>query len=144
MKFIFTVGEECGLVGARSVDDYFLWGTDAAIVVDRRGKGDIVTSCGSSIRFCNECYGAFFEKVAVKEGLDGWKVTQGGSSDTRIWAEYGSQSVNLSVGYMNEHTDDEFLDVEACYQTVKLIEGEFGNARELRMVLREIGREGQI
>ncbi len=135
VKFIFTVEEECGLVGARLVDDYFLWGIDAAIVVDRRGKGDIVTSCGGSVSFCHENYGAFFEKVAVNEGLDGWKMTQGGSSDTRIWAEHGIQSINLSVGYMNEHTEDEFLDVEACYETVKLLEGVFGKGRDFRMVL---------
>ncbi|WP_227939069.1 M20/M25/M40 family metallo-hydrolase [Alkalihalobacillus deserti] len=42
VKVIFTVEEECGLVGASKVDDYFLWGTDGAIVVDRRGNGDIV------------------------------------------------------------------------------------------------------
>lgn len=141
VKFIFTVEEEIGLVGARSLNYYFLWDVDAAIVVDRRGTGDIVVSCGSYIPFCHESYGKYFEMVAKEQGLNGWKTTAGGSSDTRIWAENGIQSVNLSVGYMNEHTDDETLDVEACYNTLKLLTGVFHQERELQRVLRGIQRE---
>ncbi|NMD72827.1 M28 family peptidase [Bacillus sp. DNRA2] len=136
VKFIFTVEEESGLVGARKVDDYFLWGTDAAIVVDRRGNGDIVTSCGGSIPFCDELYGQIFENVAVAEGLEGWSVCPGGSSDTRIWAGHGIQSVNLSAGYKYEHTDQELLDVTACYGTVTLLKGFFKKSGGLRTVLR--------
>ncbi|CAM3721648.1 hypothetical protein GCM10009865_04680 [Aeromicrobium ponti] len=107
VKFILTVEEEIGLVGAQHVDEYFLWDVDAAVVLDRRGTGDIVVSCG----------------------------TNGGSSDTRIWAAQGIQSVNLSVGYFNEHTSDEKLDVEGCYNMVKLVEAVFERARELRRAL---------
>ncbi|WP_247747075.1 M20/M25/M40 family metallo-hydrolase [Alkalihalobacillus sp. BA299] len=141
VKFIFTVEEECGLVGASEVDEYFLWGTDAAIVVDRRGTRDIVTSCGGYMPFCHPKYGAFFEEIAATEGLNGWATTKGGSSDTKIWAEHGIQSVNLSAGYRNEHTDEEILDVEACYGTAKLLEGVLRNDKRLRAVLREIKRE---
>ena len=141
VKYILTVKEEIGLVGARKVNDYFLWDVDAAIVVDRRGKGDIVTSCGGYIPFCNESYGGFFEGVAKEKGLSGWKCTTGGSSDTRIWAEHGIQSVNLSVGYGNEHTENESLDIEACYNTAQLVRAFFEEARELRRVLNGIRRE---
>jgi len=141
VKFIFTVKEEIGLVGARKVDEYFLWGTDTAIVVDRRGTGDIVTSCGGYIPFCEEAYGQFFEKVAKEEGLSGWKCTPGGSSDTRIWAEHGIQSVNLSAGYTYEHTEDECLDVGACWRTVRLIQAFFEQGNELKRVLSGIRRE---
>ncbi|MDL4842490.1 M20/M25/M40 family metallo-hydrolase [Aquibacillus rhizosphaerae] len=144
VKFIFTVEEECGLIGANSVHEYFLWGIDAAIVVDRRGKGDIVTSCGGYMPFCDASYGAFFEEVATTEGLQGWATTHGGSSDTRIWAEYGIQSVNLSVGYQNEHTEREVLDVDACYETVGLLEGVFKMGRELRKVVREIKQKDLV
>ena len=64
VKFIFTVKEECGLVGAQQIDNYFLWGTDAAIVVDRRNKGDIVVSCGGYIPFCDEEYGKFLRECS--------------------------------------------------------------------------------
>ncbi len=140
VKFIFTVEEECGLVGAMEVREYFLWDVDAAIVVDRRGKGDIVTSCGKYLPFCHAEYGRFFERIATEQGMDNWKVTAGGSSDTRVWASHHIQSVNLSAGYQNEHTDKEYLDVEACYGTLKLLKGVFENGKEIRSVLQQIRR----
>ena len=88
-----------GLSEQETWNETFLWGTNAAIVVDRRGTGDIVTSCGGYIPFCEEAYGRLIEQAAMEAGLSGWKCTQGGSSDTRIWAEHGIQSVNLSAGY---------------------------------------------
>lgn len=144
VKFIFTVEEEIGLVGARHVADYFLWGVHAAIVLDRRGKGDIVTSCGGYFPFCDERYGWFYEQVAREIGLTGWSCTPGGSSDTRIWASHGIQSVNLSVGYRNEHTDSEYLDVHATYQTYTLLKGVFERSRELRRLICEISRYRQV
>ncbi|MBM7702112.1 M20/M25/M40 family metallo-hydrolase [Metabacillus iocasae] len=140
VKFIFTVEEEIGLVGARNVDEYFLWGVDAAFVVDRRGAGDIVTSCGGYEAFCHQNYGVFVEQIAKTQELEGWKCTVGGSSDTRIWSAYGIQSVNLSVGYQHEHTSEETLDVDACYETFMLLNGVFQHGRELGRLVRELKR----
>ncbi|MBN8208919.1 M20/M25/M40 family metallo-hydrolase [Bacillus sp. NTK071] len=140
VKFVFTVEEEIGLRGAKHVDEYFLWEVDASIVVDRRGTGDIVTSCGGYMDFCHKSFGEFFEKVAEAEKLEEWKCTIGGSSDTRIWASHGIQSVNLSAGYWNEHSDEEQLDVEACFNTATLIKGIFQQSRDLIRILREIRR----
>jgi len=140
VKFIFTVKEEVGLIGARSMVDYFLWGVDAAIVVDRRNTNDIVVSCGGYIPFCHEDYGKFFEEVAEKNSLGDWKMVAGGSSDTKIWAEHGIQSVNLSAGYNHEHTDAEILNVDACYNVFELIQGVFKEKNELSRVLSSIHR----
>jgi tripeptide aminopeptidase len=144
IKFAFTVEEECGLIGARELEEYFLWDVDAAIVVDRRGTGDIVTSCGTIQPFCDIRYGQFFEKVAHDAGLTGWKCTAGGSSDTRIWASRGIQSVNLSVGYQFEHTDDEILNTDACYKTVQLIKAVLNQSRDLSRTLRRLRRTDAI
>ncbi|UTR10210.1 M20/M25/M40 family metallo-hydrolase [Evansella sp. LMS18] len=138
VKFVFTVGEEAGLIGARRLNESFLWDVDAAIVVDRRNTNDIVVSCGGVIPFCHEKYGEFFEKTAKENGLGDWNVTAGGSSDTRIWAGHGIQSVNLSAGYNNEHTDDEFLDTDACFNTLRLIQAVFKEKNELNRVLNRI------
>lgn len=141
VKFIFTVEEEIGLVGAMNVDEYFLWGTDAAIVVDRRGSGDIVTSCGGFIPFCDKRYGEFFENTALELGLTNWNCSRGGSSDTTVWASHGIQSVNLSVGYNYEHTEDEILNVTSCFETSQLVLGVFERGRHLKRVIREIQRK---
>ncbi len=136
VKYIFTVEEEIGLVGASNVAEYFLWDVDAAMVIDRRGTGDIVTSCRGAEAFCDVAYGEWIEQQAIEAGLDGWQCTVGGSSDTRIWAQHGIQSVNLSAGYYNEHTEAERLDVKACYNTAKLVKTALKNSRSLRPVLR--------
>ncbi|GAE94684.1 hypothetical protein JCM21714_3864 [Gracilibacillus boraciitolerans JCM 21714] len=39
---------------------------------------------------------------------------------------------------MDEHTEEESLDIHVAYETVKLIKGIFNNAKDLRSVLREI------
>lgn len=121
LKIAFTVKEEIGCVGSRGIDQEFLEDVVGAIVVDRRGTRDVVTSNrGSS--FCPKSYGQLFEKAGRLVGMDDWKSTAGGLSDAKIFAENGIPSVNLSVGYMNEHTDFESVDYRATYETVKLIE----------------------
>ncbi|MBH0231372.1 hypothetical protein H0267_14185 [Halobacillus sp. KCTC 3957] len=127
-----------GLIGARNVDETFLWGIDAAFVLDRRGSGDIVTSCGGYEPFCHLAFGEWVEDIGRKYSHGEWRCTNGGSSDARIWASHGIQTVNLSVGYQWEHTDDECLDVDACYETVNVMMGVFEEARSLRGVLREV------
>ncbi|MFC5602699.1 M20/M25/M40 family metallo-hydrolase [Sporosarcina koreensis] len=144
VKFVFTVKEECGLVGASQLDEYFLWDVDVAFVLDRRGAGDIVTSCGGYIPFCSKEFGRCIEEIAEKTTKGEWACTAGGSSDTRIWATHGIQSVNLSVGYQHEHTEDETLDVGVCYQTVELLEEIFEHARNIRATVRRIGLEDVI
>lgn len=116
LKIIFTVEEEIGLLGAREVNESFLWDVSMAFVIDRRGTNDIVTH-NYSQEFCHTEFGRSLEGIARLNDLDKWGVVRGGSSDTSIWALQGIQSVNLSAGYLNEHTDSEQLDVKANYNT---------------------------
>lgn len=123
LKVAFTVKEEIGLLGSQQIDPWFLQEVDAAIVIDRRGKRDIVTSCGGVIPFCSPSFGLIFEQAGVMAGMNDWKITEGGSSDAKIFAQkFGIPSVNLSAGFQNEHTEAETVDYVASYETVKLIE----------------------
>jgi putative aminopeptidase FrvX len=131
IKFIFTVEEEIGLRGARALHESFLWDVDMAFVVDRRNTSDIVISRGDTTRFCTTDFARKIERVARLEEFGQWKTTPGGSSDTAIWASHGIQSVNLSAGYDNEHTDMEQLDVEANYETYEFLMALIGNASML-------------
>lgn len=138
VKFIFTVEEEVGLQGAREVNGDFLSDVDAAFVIDRRGTGDIVTSCRGQEKFCDESFGELIEEIASRHGLGVWRCTAGGSSDTRIWASHGIQSVNLSAGYFNEHSSDEYLDVEGCKETLEFLLAIVTEGRALKRVVRSI------
>ncbi|PIC65963.1 peptidase M28 [Sporosarcina sp. P21c] len=140
VKYILTVEEEVGLIGASEVDVAFLQNVDAAFVLDRRGSGDIVTSCAGIEYFCTDSFGSAIEEIAGISEAGEWKCTPGGSSDTRIWAAAGIQSVNLSVGYQNEHTNAESLHVGDCYNTVTLLKSLFLNTRMLMPSIRELKR----
>lgn len=122
LKLAFTVQEEIGLIGARNIDPRFMQDIDAAIVIDRRGNRDIVTSCGGVLPFCDASYGRLFERAGELAGMDGWRMTAGGSSDACVFADkFGIPTVNLSAGYQDEHTNEESLDYVAAYETAKLI-----------------------
>jgi tripeptide aminopeptidase len=131
IKFIFTVEEEIGLRGASALHESFLWDVDMAFVVDRRNTSDIVISRGDTTQFCTTEFARSIERIARLEEFGQWKTTPGGSSDTAIWASHGIQSVNLSAGYDNEHTEMEQLDVEANYETYEFLMALIGNARTL-------------
>lgn len=120
LKIIFTVEEEIGLRGARAVNDFFLWDIDMAFVVDRRGIGDLVTSC-YDMQFCTEQFARRIHRYANDRHPGNWRIVQGGSSDTRIWASQGINSMNISAGYFNEHTEMESLDIEANYRSYELL-----------------------
>ncbi|WP_226641533.1 M20/M25/M40 family metallo-hydrolase [Mesobacillus subterraneus] len=121
IKIAFTVEEEIGCRGSRGIDKDFIEDVDAAIVIDRRGKRDIVTSNGG-FPFCSEEFGKLFEQAGKLAGMEDWQVSPGGISDAKVFANYGIPSVNLSAGYQNEHTDYETVDYLATFETVLLVE----------------------
>ncbi|PLR98529.1 M20/M25/M40 family metallo-hydrolase [Bacillus sp. T33-2] len=124
IKVAFTVEEEIGCLGSRGIDRDFLEDVQAAIVIDRRGNRDIVTS-NRGFPFCPEEFGFIMEKAGKFAGMDDWKAVPGGISDAKVFSSFGIPSVNLSVGYQHEHTDLETLDYRATFETVLLVESFF-------------------
>lgn len=131
IKYIFTVKEEIGLLGASAVHESFLWDVDMAFVVDRKNTSDIVISNSYGTPFCSKEHARSLERIAKLEEFGQWKSTPGGSSDTAVWASHGIQSVNLSAGYNFEHTEREQLNVEANYETYKFLMTLIENGRIL-------------
>ena len=119
IKVSFSREEEIGCVGASKIDpDWYANDTDLAIVVDRRGNRDIVVGCGMA--FCSDSVGYFMEDVSKMADMD-WKAVEGGVSDAMVFAEHGVNSINLSAGYMNEHTVNEYASLKDMRDTVRLI-----------------------
>ena len=142
VKIAFTVEEEVGLCGARAVSSEFLEDVQAAFVVDRRGRGDIVTGTYGT-DFCDELFGAMLALIGNLGDEDRWEPTLGGTSDTRIWAQQGIQSVNLSVGYQYEHTSREELNLDYAFATANLLKKVFLHINLLKSALRGIRRATQ-
>lgn len=109
IKFAFTVQEECGRAGASAIPKRFLADIDFAIVLDRRGSGDLVTNC-NGVRYCSKEFENRVEKVVSNLSLNStFKPVTGGISDITVWSSYGIESVNVSIGFYNEHTEFEYL-----------------------------------
>lgn len=118
IKVAFSREEEIGCVGSSKINPNWYEDVDLAIVCDRRGNRDIVVGCFDA--FCCNEVGSFFEEASAMQGMD-WKCVEGGVSDAVTFSEKGINSVNLSVGYRNEHTDKEYLVFNDMKDTVTLI-----------------------
>lgn len=120
IKVCFSREEEIGCIGADHIPVGFYDDADLAIVVDRKGSRDIVTGCGMMYGFCSPEVGAFFEDVSRILDMD-WKAVPGGVSDAYIFSGNGVHSVNLSAGYMHEHTANEYVDTNHSRDTINFI-----------------------
>lgn len=118
IKVVFSREEEIGCVGADRIDKQWISDAQLAIVVDRRGNRDIVVGCGKA--YCSDAVADFFEDCSRLLGMD-WKAVEGGVSDALVFSEAGINSVNLSAGYYNEHTDREYLVLKDMKSTVVLV-----------------------
>lgn len=120
IKIAFSREEEIGCVGANHIPQSFLSDVNLAIVVDRRGDSDIVVGCGEA--FCSDDTGEYLKSIP-ETSIDDWSCVEGGVSDAFVFANLGINSVNLSAGYWDEHTDKECAHLKSMMKTVKLIAG---------------------
>lgn len=125
IKVAFSREEEIGCVGASRIDSDWYADVNLAMVVDRCGNRDIVAG-NYFMPFCSDNVGLFMEDVAQMADMPDWKCVEGGVSDAMTFAENGINSINLSAGYMNEHTAKEYVVFEDMKSTVRLMLQVFG------------------
>lgn len=107
---VFTEDEEIGCVGAekfaRQLSDYDI-DINFIIEIDRKGANDAVYY---------ECENLEFEEFISDYGF---KTNFGSFSDISVIApELGVAAVNLSSGYYNAHTTDEFINLDDLNATI--------------------------
>lgn len=124
LKVVFTVHEERGQEGANAIEKSFFDGVDFAVSMDRKGETDIVVRAHRGYEYCKEKQTQFI--TLLSEWL--WKDSQyhyqpgtGGVSDLIVWSQLDIPSVNLSIGYFNEHTSNEYLNLEAWHRAQDLL-----------------------
>lgn len=117
LKVSFYKEEEIGCVGSSNSDKTFLSDVDLSITFDRRGSKDIVVGTMGQPFACNEV-GNWLEILSKTNGFE-YKAVEGGISDAMTVSEEGVNAVNLSVGYYNEHTKNEFLVFSELYTTLE-------------------------
>jgi hypothetical protein len=118
IKVAFFVGEEIGCVGSSKCDMNFF--ADARFVVepDRRGGNDLITEI-SCMDIASEAFLNSFDYASF-----GYKKTSGLMTDVLELTErgVGVSCINMSCGYYNPHTDEEFTVISDLLNALDLVE----------------------
>lgn len=118
IKVAFFVGEEIGCVGSSKCNmDFF---ADARFVVepDRRGGNDLITSISGYDIASKEFLNAF------NYASFGYEETSGLMTDVLELTErgVGVACINMSCGYYNPHSDEEFTVISDLLNALDLVE----------------------
>ncbi len=108
VSVILCADEEVGCVGSSELElPYF----DLLVQCDRRGITDVVTNIGGPM--CSQDFEDWLEDYMP------WrKITSGMMTDVEYLCRYAGNSVNLSCGYYNPHSVDEFIVLSQAQQTL--------------------------
>ena len=116
-KAAFFVDEEIGCVGSRACNFEFF--NDSAFVLecDRKGSDDFVNSISGTKLYSRE----FSEALSPILHTYGRKEVTGGMTDVLEIAYKTKICVaNMSCGYYNPHSDDEFVNIDDVFATYQM------------------------
>jgi len=118
LKVLFTVEEEIGCNGIKSVDPSFYDDVAFAITLDRKGSGDIIDTYGGRLMapkaFVNaliEIGGRFDHEL---------KPSHGSFADTFYISNY-CIAVNMSTGYYNAHSTRDYIDIGEAMKILETV-----------------------
>lgn len=118
LKAVFFVEEEIGCRGSAQADITFFTDCRFVIQCDRRGNNDLITS----ISFTDLCSEEFIK--ATEYEIFGYSPTDGMMTDVLELKERGIEvsCINMSCGYYQPHTDQEFTDKNDLLNCQKFVE----------------------
>ena len=128
VKAAFFVGEEVGCVGSRAVDMKFFNDCRFVLQADRKNGGDFIdTACGTSL--CGQPF-----KAAMKIAQFGYKPTTGLTTDVQELKSRGLAvaCANISCGYYNPHTIDEYTDFSELENCLEMCEYAFRHITDVQ------------
>ena len=110
--YVFHRGEEVGGIGSEYISEKtpeIVKGVKAAIAFDRKGRSSIITHQWGG-RCCSEAFATSLGDLLMRDRL---KADSSGTfTDTANYTHLIPECTNISVGYFDQHTDKECLDVE--------------------------------
>lgn len=113
--YYFFIGEESGMIGSSSIldikKDWFIENFDRCISFDRRGYGSII-----SRQLGGECCSNEFVSALSKQFSNNGMIFKDDNSgiftDSAAFIGIIPECTNISVGYFNEHSNNEYQDIE--------------------------------
>lgn len=115
-QYLLTRGEECGGLGSMHIvnnDPDFLRQFDRAVAFDRRGCTDVITHQFGGRCCSDEFAQALADQLNLESGLAYEPCPDGVFTDTANFTHLISECTNVACGYTAEHTEGEYLDLEA-------------------------------
>lgn len=113
--YCFHVGEERGGIGSgnmRAKQPKFLEGFTHAVAFDRAGTSDVIYKQGGTQCASMECAEAIAKALNIANTTFEFQPSDRGTfTDTKLYAGIIPECLNISVGYMDQHGDNESLDV---------------------------------
>lgn len=118
IKVAFFVSEEIGCIGSRNADMNFFEDTRFVIEPDRRGYEDLITD----ISYTSLCSNDFLRDIGFERF--GYKEKSGMMTDVLELKErgLGVSCINLSCGYYEPHTHEEFTVKKDLLNCLRLVE----------------------
>lgn len=111
--YLFTVGEECGGIGASHVGQHntaLLSEFDRAIAFDRRGSSDVITH-QSGGRCASDIFAEALSDALNDHGMLYMPCDGGVYTDTAEFTDTIAECTNISCGYAREHSQEEAQDI---------------------------------
>ena len=126
IKVAFFVGEEVGCIGSSKANMEFFNDCRFVIQPDRRGNSDVITQIG----FMDICSDDFIKDITPEKF--GYTPTEGMMTDIEQLKEQGLNvsCINLSCGYYEPHTDNEYTDKNDLQNSLRFIEYIISNCKK--------------
>ena len=118
IKIAFFAQEEIGCVGSSHADFEFFSNVGYALECDRQGSSDFVQK-SSGVKM----FGEEFEKLISSTLKDyGYSIKDGGLTDVHeIAQDMGIACANMSCGYYNPHSKQEYVKIKEAINTFNLV-----------------------
>jgi hypothetical protein len=126
MKCVFFMGEEEGCIGSNRANMVFFDDCRYVLQCDRKGNSDIITSI-SGTELCSD---DFLCDIHLSD--HGYKVANGLQTDVAVLKKRGLEvsCVNLSCGYYNPHSSEEYTNIEDLYKCYRFVQSVIDNCTE--------------
>jgi putative aminopeptidase FrvX len=133
MKIVLTTGEEIGGLGMKSLRKEAWDNVAFCFTVDRMHGNDLIS------RYCGRpCapkeFVSAFTKIAKRNVGVVYVDTSGSWADTASISDY-VPAVNLSAGYYNPHTSNDFIKCDEMYKTMMSVKAAIENQTEIELAI---------
>lgn len=114
-RIIFPADEETGGNGTEAMEDDWFINAKWILELDRKGNNDFIQVSGGT-RLCSDEFAQKFIDM-------GFKRAEGTFTDVNVMKPRANwvNMANLSIGYYNPHTDNEYLDTVAFEKIVNKV-----------------------